>query len=171
MHRSAYKEAIAHLGRAIAMAEEAQRAAARQGVGDAGVSSRLLKLHTDYGHAAMWLKGFAADEMGAAYVRASELARPADGADARFVAHYAQTLTGFMRGRNRQALETAEAFLREAEAEGCPTEAGGLAAFSVLSCSSSATCKRRDPSSSGLWAITSMNETQKRCFVSAMTLK
>jgi hypothetical protein len=37
----------------------------------------------------MWLKGFAADEMGAAYARASELARPADGADARFVAYYA----------------------------------------------------------------------------------
>ena len=124
LRRSAYKEAIAHLGRAIGMAEKAQRAAARQGVGDGGVSSRLLKLHTDYGHAAMWLKGFAADEMGAAYARASELARPTDGADARFVAYYAQTLTGFMRGQNRQALETAVAFLREAEAEGRPTEAG-----------------------------------------------
>ena len=122
LRRSAYKEAIAHLGRAIAMAEKAERAATPQGVGDAGISSRLLKLHTDYGHAAMWLKGFAADEMGAAYARASELARPADGADARFVAYYAQTLTGFMRGQNRQARETAEAFLREAE--GRPTEEG-----------------------------------------------
>ena len=81
-------------------------------------------MHTDYGHAAMWLKGFAADEMGAAYARASELARPADGAAARFVAYYGQCLTGFMRGQNRQARETAEAFLREAEAEGRPTEAG-----------------------------------------------
>jgi class 3 adenylate cyclase/tetratricopeptide (TPR) repeat protein len=122
--RSGYKEAIAHLGRAIAMAEKAERAGTRQGVGNAGVSSRLLKLHTDYGHAAMWLKGFAADEMGAAYARASELAKPAAGADARFVAYYAQTLTGFMRGQNREARETAEAFLREAEAEGRPMEAG-----------------------------------------------
>jgi tetratricopeptide (TPR) repeat protein len=72
----------------------------------------------------MWLKGFAADEMGAAYARASELASSADGADARFVAYYAQSLTGFMRGQNRQARETAEAFLREAESEGRPTEAG-----------------------------------------------
>jgi predicted ATPase len=122
LRRSAYNEAIVHLGRAIAMAEKAERAATQQGVGDAGVSSRLLKLHTAYGHAAMWLKGFAADEMGAAYARA--LARSADGADARFVAYYAQSLTGFMRGLNRQARETAEAFLREAESEGRPTEAG-----------------------------------------------
>ena len=57
------------------MADKAERAATQQGAGDAGVSSRLLKLHTDYGHAAMWLNGFAADEMGAAYARASELAR------------------------------------------------------------------------------------------------
>jgi tetratricopeptide (TPR) repeat protein len=81
-------------------------------------------LHTAYGHAAMWLNGFAANEMAAAYARASELARSADGADARFVAYYAQSLTGFMRGQNRQARETAEAFLREAESEGRPTEAG-----------------------------------------------
>jgi tetratricopeptide (TPR) repeat protein len=72
----------------------------------------------------MWLKGFAADEMGAAYARAGELARSANEADARFVAYYAQSLTGFMRGQNRQARETAEAFLREAESEGRPTEAG-----------------------------------------------
>ena len=124
LRRSAYKEAIADLGRAIAMAEKAERAATQQGAGDAGVSSRLLKLHTAYGHAAMWLNGFAATEMGAAYARASELARSADGVDARFVAYYAQSLTGFMRGQNRQARETAEAFLREAESEGRPTEAG-----------------------------------------------
>jgi len=122
LRRSAYKEAIAHLGRAIAMAEKVARATTQQG--GTGVSSRLLKLHTDYGHAAMWLKGFAADEMGAAYARASELARSADGNDARFVAYYGQSLTGFMRGQNRQARETAEAFLREAESERRPTEAG-----------------------------------------------
>ena len=124
LRRSAYKEAIAHLGKAIAMADKAEQAATQQGAGDAGVSSRLLKLHTDYGHAAMWLKGFAADEMSAAYKRASEFARPADGSDARFVAYYGQCLTGFMRGQNRQARETAEAFLREAEADGRAPEAG-----------------------------------------------
>jgi class 3 adenylate cyclase/predicted ATPase len=66
----------------------------------------------------------AADEMGDAYMRASEFARPAEGAAPRFVAYYAQCLTGFMRGQNRQARETSETFLREAEAEGRATEAG-----------------------------------------------
>ena len=92
------------------MADKAERTATQQGAGDASILSRLLKLHTDYGHAAMWLKGFAADEMGTAYARASELARPAEGAGARFVAYYALCLTGFMRGQNRLARETAETF-------------------------------------------------------------
>jgi class 3 adenylate cyclase/predicted ATPase len=124
LHRSAYKEAIAHLGRAIAMVNKPEHAATQQSAGGTGNASRLLKLHTDYGHAAMWLKGFAADEMGAAYARASELARPAESAAPRFVAYYAQSLTEFMRGQNRQARETAETFLTEAEAEGRAMEAG-----------------------------------------------
>ena len=56
--------------------------------------------------------------------RASEYAGPADDAAARFVAHYAECLKGFMRGQHRQARETAEAFLRDAEADGRSTEAG-----------------------------------------------
>jgi class 3 adenylate cyclase/tetratricopeptide (TPR) repeat protein len=120
LRRSAYKEAIANLGKAIEMSDKAEQAEA----GEEGVSSRLLKLHTDYGHAAMWLKGFAADEMSTAYKRASEIARPAEGSNARFVAYYGQCLTGFMRGEHRQARETAEAFLREAEADGLAPETG-----------------------------------------------
>jgi len=72
----------------------------------------------------MWLKGFAADEMSAAYARAGQFAGPADEAAPRFVAYYAECLTSFMRGEHRQAHAEAEAFLREAEAEGRPTEAG-----------------------------------------------
>jgi tetratricopeptide (TPR) repeat protein len=124
LRRSAYKEAIAHLGRAIAMTEKAQRVATRRGGGDAVASSRLLKLHTDYGHAAMWSRGFAADEMSAAYARASQFAGSAEGAVARFTAYYGQWLRDFVRGQHRQARETAETFLREAEAEGRATEAG-----------------------------------------------
>ena len=81
-------------------------------------------MHTDYGHAAMWLKGFAADEMSAAYARASEFAGPADEAAPRFVAYYGECLRGFVRGEHRQAYARAEAFLRDAKAEGRDTEAG-----------------------------------------------
>ena len=71
----------------------------------------------------MWLKGFAADEMSAAYARASQFVGAADEAP-RFVAYYGQCLTSFMRGEHRQAYAAAEAFLREAKAEGREMEAG-----------------------------------------------
>lgn len=124
LRRSAYREALAHLGKAIATADKTQQPTMQQGAADAGASSRLLKLHTDYGHAAMWLKGFAADEMSAAYKRASEFAKPAEGSAARFIASYGQCLAGFMRGQHHSAREMAEAFLREAESEGRAPEAG-----------------------------------------------
>ena len=40
------------------------------------------------------------------------------------MSYYAECLTSFMRGEHRQAHAEAEAFLREADAEGRPTEAG-----------------------------------------------
>ena len=73
--RSAFKEAIAQLGKAIAMADKAEEEL--EAGRETRRSSRLLKLHTDYGHAVMWSKGFAAEETSAAYARAGELARPA----------------------------------------------------------------------------------------------
>ena len=124
LRRSAFKEAISHLAKAISMADEAERQAPGREAGDRALSDRRLRLHTDYGHAAMWLKGFAADEMSAAYARASTFAGPADEAAPRFAAYYGECLRSFMRGEHRQAHAEAEAFLREAEAEGRPTEAG-----------------------------------------------
>jgi predicted ATPase len=124
LRRSAFKEAMAHLGQAIALVDEAERQAPGQETRDPIPSDQRLKLHTDYGHAAMWLKGFAADEMSAAYARASQFAGSEDESASRFVAHYGQCLTSFMRGENRQALAEAGTFLREAEAEGRAPEAG-----------------------------------------------
>ena len=124
LRRSAFKEAISHLGRAIAMADESERRTPGREAGDPVLSERRLRLHTDYGHAAMWSKGFAADEMSAAYARASKFAGSADEAAPRFVAYYGECLRSFMRGEHRQAHAEAEAFVREAEAEGRPMEAG-----------------------------------------------
>ena len=75
LRRAAFKEAIAHLGKAIAMADKEKIRILR---GDESYSSRLLKLHTDYGHAVMWFKGFAADETKVAYERVAELASQTD---------------------------------------------------------------------------------------------
>ncbi|HZZ26023.1 MAG TPA: hypothetical protein VFE60_27270, partial [Roseiarcus sp.] len=124
LRRSAFKEAMAHLGKAIALADEAEREAPENEARDPALAVRRLRLHTDYGHAAMWLKGFAADEMSAAYARASQFAGPTDEAAPRFVAYYGECLRSFMRGEHRQAHAEAEAFLREAKAEGRDTEAG-----------------------------------------------
>src|SRR5262249_28194179 len=124
LRRSAFKEAMAHLGKAIGLADEVEREAPEHQAREPALSERRLRLHTDYGHAAMWLKGFAADEMSEAYARASQFAGPADEAAPRFVAYYGECLTSFVRGEHRQAHAEAEAFLREAESEGRATEAG-----------------------------------------------
>ncbi|HSV01181.1 MAG TPA: adenylate/guanylate cyclase domain-containing protein [Roseiarcus sp.] len=124
LRRAAFKEAMAHLGKAIALDEEVQREEPQHEPEDPAVSERRMRLHTDYGHAAMWLKGFAADEMSEAYARASRFAGPTDETAPRFVAYYGECLTSFMRGEIRQAQAEAEVFLREAEAERRPVEAG-----------------------------------------------
>ena len=124
LRRSAFKEAMAHLGKAIALADEAEREVSEHAPKDPSLASRQLKLHTDYGHAAMWLKGFAADEMSAAYARASEFAGPEDDGDARFVAQYGECLKSFMRGELHEAHAAAKAFVREAKAERRAPEAG-----------------------------------------------
>jgi hypothetical protein len=71
----------------------------------------------------MWSKGFAAEETSAAFARIEEFARPKENAAARFAALYAQCQRNFIGGQSRLARETAEAYLREAEAEGRAAEA------------------------------------------------
>jgi len=56
LRRSAFQEAIYHLGKAIAMADKPGG-----GAQDVAIGTRL-KLQTAYGQAMMWAKGFAAEE-------------------------------------------------------------------------------------------------------------
>ena len=123
LRRSAFQEAIAHLGKAIAMADKAAGGKEADGTAPAPSSPRL-KLQSDYGRAVMWSKGFAADETKAAFDRARELADGTESAAERFHAYYAQWVRSYFRGEHRQALSTAETFLREAEKGGYATEAG-----------------------------------------------
>ena len=64
LRRSAFQEAIAHLGKAIAMAD-------KEVVGSVATvpEQSRLKLQTDYAQALVWSKGFAADETRAAFER------------------------------------------------------------------------------------------------------
>ena len=122
LRRSAFQEAIAHLGKAIAMADQAAGSAARAAISNVEASQRV-KLQTDYAQAVLWSKGYAADEAKAAFERTSALATraelPADG----FSALFGRFLWSWSRGEFRVARDIAERFLREAEAEGRLAEA------------------------------------------------
>jgi class 3 adenylate cyclase/predicted ATPase len=116
LRRSAFQEAIAHLGKAIEMTDKPEAGAA--------APSQRLKLQTDYGQAVMGTKGYAAEETKAAFARVRELAVGTNDAVERFPAYYAQWVRSFNRGELRQAREIAEAFWREAEEGDYATEAG-----------------------------------------------
>ena len=123
LRRSAFSEAIAHLGKAIAMADKAGADSA-PAVGDEATSHQRMKLHSDYSQAMMWSKGFAAEETKAALARAANLAAKSDDFSERFAAAFGQWTTALLRSELQSAREQASAFLREAEAAGRVTEAG-----------------------------------------------
>jgi class 3 adenylate cyclase/predicted ATPase len=123
LRRSAFQEAISHLGNAIEMADRAAEGAPRAAAGTTSASQRL-RLQTGYGQALLWSKGFAADETKAAFTRAQELAAGIDNnPDERFATYYGQWLGSLFRGELALARETAEIFLREAEKGSWITEA------------------------------------------------
>ena len=74
LRRSAFQEAIAHLGKAIEMADKAAATSPHRPQ-DAAASNQRLKLQANYGEAMMWSKGFAAEETKAAFARAAEFGR------------------------------------------------------------------------------------------------
>ena len=136
LRRSAFQEAIAHLGKAIAMADKAAGPVTSRAAETRLAAHRRVKLQTDYGQAVMWSKGFAAEETKAAFARATELAAKSDDFSERFAAAHGQWTMALVRGELRSARELASAFLREAEEAGRVTEAGvarrGLALISYL---------------------------------------
>ncbi len=111
LRRSAFQEAIAHLGKAIEMADRAGGAAERVALGPGA------KLHAGYALAAMMTKGFAAEETKAALARAasaSEAARTPE----YWTVFYGRINADMMRGDHHSARAGVEAFLTEAEAAG-----------------------------------------------------
>jgi class 3 adenylate cyclase/tetratricopeptide (TPR) repeat protein len=136
LRRSAFQEAIAHLGRAIEMADKAESAVPRHVVEDAAAAGQRLKLQTDYGQAVMFTRGFAAEETRAAFARAAKLAANSEDFSGRFAAAHGQWTLALVRGELKSARELASTFLREAEGLGSFVEIGvasrGLAIISYL---------------------------------------
>jgi predicted ATPase len=61
LRRSAFQEAISHLGKAIEMADKAGESTLRAQVAAAPTNQRL-KLQTNYGQALLWARGHTAPE-------------------------------------------------------------------------------------------------------------
>jgi class 3 adenylate cyclase/predicted ATPase len=112
LRRSAFQEAIAHLGKAIEMVDQASGAASCR---ETDAINQRLKLQTDYGQAVMWCKGFAAEETQAAFARVQQLAADDGQSRERFSAYYAQCVGSLHRGELALARKTAESFHRDAE--------------------------------------------------------
>ncbi len=124
LRRSAFQEAISHLGKAIEMADKAGESPTARAAAATTSAGHRARLQTSYGRALMWSKGFVGEETKAAFNRARELAANSDDADERFTAYYGLWLGSFSRGELVQARTTAETFKREAESAARMTEAG-----------------------------------------------
>jgi predicted ATPase len=123
LRRSAFAEAISHLGKAIELSDKAGGAAKPREAAVTASASQRLKLQTEYSQAVMWGKGFAADETKDAFARAAELATRTDGPDASLDAYVARWVRSYFSGELGLALEAAERLLRGAERAARPTEA------------------------------------------------
>jgi class 3 adenylate cyclase/predicted ATPase/ABC-type transport system involved in cytochrome c biogenesis ATPase subunit len=116
LRSSAFKEAAAHLGKAIELADKLAATAP-----SAATASNRLHLQTSLGNALIWAKGQQAPETSAAFARARELANQVEDASERFSAYYGLWLGHFHRGEPAPMREVAELFLREVTARpNCP---------------------------------------------------
>jgi len=111
LRRSAFKEAAAHLGKAIELADKL--AATAPG---AAPASNRLHLQTSLGNALFWAKGYQAPETSAAFARARELASREEDASERFSAYYGLWVGHINRCEPAPMREMADLFLRETTA-------------------------------------------------------
>jgi predicted ATPase len=116
LRRSAFKEAAAHLGKAIELADKLAATTPR-----AASASGRLRLQTSLGNALFWSKGYQAPETSAAFARARELASREEDASERFSAYYGIWIGHFNRCEPAPMREIVELFLHEATARpDCP---------------------------------------------------
>jgi predicted ATPase len=132
LRRSAFQEAISHLGKAIEMADMASKSSGPRAA--AASPSQRLKLQTNYGRAIMWSKGYAAEETKLAFTRAKELAAGVDDPAERFVTYYGHWAGSAMRGDLSSAIETAGIFLRETQGESRTPSAQAARRMAGLAC-------------------------------------
>ena len=130
LRRSAFQEAISHLGKAIELADKEAEFAARAAEQAPGYLDRRLKLQTSYGQAVAMFRGFSSEETKAAFTKAQEMLVGIDDATERYVTYYGLWLPTASRGDLLSGREIAETFWRDAESSSHLTETA--IALSVL---------------------------------------
>ena len=118
LRRSAFQEAIAHLGKAIAMADKADGGKA------ACDSGERAQLHVAYGNALFAVRGQGAPETTEAFARARERAGSDKDAPERLAADYGLWAGSYQRGELAAMRELSAAFLSDVEARPDSPEAG-----------------------------------------------
>jgi len=118
LRRSAFQEAIAHLGKAIAMADEAG------GAKPLDASGERPQLHVGYGNALLAARGIGAPETTAAFARAREATLGDKDAPERLAADYGLWAGSFARGELPAMRELSAAFLSDVAARPDSPEAG-----------------------------------------------
>ena len=124
LRRSAFQEAIAHLGKAIAMADRAGAPARRAPGGSAASNHRQTRLHVAYGNALFAARGWGAPETTEAFARARESASGDRDAPERLAADFGLWVGGYVRGELPSMRAHAAAFLSDVEAKPDSPEAG-----------------------------------------------
>jgi predicted ATPase len=117
LRRSAFQEAISHLGKAIAMAD---RAGGKAG----GDSGDRRQLHVAYGTALIAARGYGAPETTKAFARAREAALGDKGAPERLAADWGVWAASFVQGELSAMRAHAKTFLNDVEAKPDSPEAG-----------------------------------------------
>jgi TolB-like protein/class 3 adenylate cyclase/tetratricopeptide (TPR) repeat protein len=118
LRRSAFQEAIAHLGKAIAMADKAAGGKAE------GRSGQRQQLHAAYGNALFAARGPGAPETTEAFTRARESAVGAKDTPGRLAADYGLWVGSYVRGELPSMRSHAAAFLADVETRPDSAEAG-----------------------------------------------
>ena len=111
LHRSAFQEAIAHLGKAIEMADRAGETSRRSPGGMATVNQRLPQLHAAYGNALIAARGHGAPETVEAFARARKSASADEDAPGRLTADYGLWVGSYVRADLPSMRMHAAAFL------------------------------------------------------------
>ena len=118
LRRSAFQEAIAHLGKAIAMSDKATGGTA------VDVSGERRQLHVAYGNALIAARGYGAPETTEAFARARESAQGEEDAAEGLAADYGVWVGSYLRGELPSMRAHAAIFLRDVESLPDSPEAG-----------------------------------------------